>query len=149
MRDTIAQALREALKSQDKRRISTLRLVQTAIRDRDIANRGAGKDPVSDEEIMAILSKMVKQRQESAKAFEESNRLELAEQEREEIAIIRDFLPRPLAEEDVKRACAQVVHEVGADGLRDMGRCMNALKEKFPGRMDFGKASGIVKNLLQ
>ncbi|TKT80334.1 GatB/YqeY domain-containing protein [Aquamicrobium sp. LC103] len=149
MRDQIAQALRDAQKSQDKRRMSTLRLIQAAIQDRDIANRGASKDPVSDEEILQILSKMVKQREESAKAFEEGNRLELAEQEREEIAIIRDFLPRQLGEEDVRRACRQVIDEVGADGLRDMGRCMNALKEKFPGRMDFSKASGIVKGLLQ
>ncbi|HEU4986125.1 MAG TPA: GatB/YqeY domain-containing protein [Rhizobiaceae bacterium] len=149
MRDKIAGALKDAMKFQDKRRVSTLRLIQTAIKDRDIANRGVGKDPVSDEEIMQILTKMVKQREESARAFEEGNRLELADQEREEIAIIREFLPKPLAEEDVKKACAQVIDEVGADGLRDMGRCMNALKEKFPGRMDFGKASGIVKGLLR
>lgn len=149
MREQIAEALKTALKSQDKRRISTLRLINAAIQDRDIANRGAGKDPVSDDEILQILAKMVKQRQESAKAFEEGNRLELAEQEREEIAIINDFLPRQLGEDAVKQACRQVVAEVGADGLRDMGRCMNALKEKFPGKMDFGKASGIVKDLLQ
>lgn len=148
MRETIAQALKTALKSQDKRRTSTLRLVNAAIQDRDIANRGAGKDPVSDEEILQILSKMVRQRQESAKAFEEGNRLELAAQEREEIAIINDFLPKQLGEEAVSNACRQIIQEVGADGLRDMGRCMNALKEKFPGRMDFGKASGIVKTML-
>ena len=149
MREQIAEALKTALKSHDKRRISTLRLINAAIQDRDIANRGAGKDPVSDDEILQILAKMVKQRQESARAFEEGNRLELAEQEREEIAIINDFLPRQLGEDAVKQACRQVVEEVGADGLRDMGRCMNALKEKFPGKMDFGKASGIVKDLLQ
>ncbi|WP_159590288.1 GatB/YqeY domain-containing protein [Chelativorans xinjiangense] len=149
MREKIAQALKDAVKEQDKRRISTLRLIQTAIKDRDIANRGAGKDPVSDEDIMDILIRMVKQRKESAKGFEEGNRLELAEQEREEIGIIAEFLPRLLGEDDMKKACAEVVHEVGADGLRDMRRCMNALKEKFPGRMDLGKASGIVKNMLQ
>lgn len=149
MRDKIAEALKTALKSQDKRRISTLRLINAAIQDRDIANRGAGKDPVSDDEILQILVKMVKQRQDSAAAFEQGNRLELAEQEREEIAIINDFLPRQLGEDAVKQACRQVVEEVGGDGLRDMGRCMNALKEKFPGKMDFGKASGIVKDLLQ
>jgi uncharacterized protein YqeY len=149
MREKIAEALKAAQKQQAKRRISTLRLIITAIKDRDIANRGAGKDPVGEEEIMTILTKMVRQREESAKAFEEGNRLELAEQEREEIEIIREFLPQPLAEEDMKRACAQVVDEVGGDGLRDMGRCMNALKEKFPGKMDFGKASGIVKSMLQ
>ena len=148
MRDKIARALKDAQKSQDKRRTSTLRLINAAIQDRDIANRGASKDSVSDEEILQILSKMVRQRQESAKAFEEGNRLELAAQEREEIAIINDFLPRQLGEEAVSNACRQVIQEVGADGLRDMGRCMNALKEKFPGKMDFGKASGIVKTML-
>lgn len=149
MRDEIAQALKDALKSHDKQRVSTLRLIQTAIKDRDVANRGAGKDPVSDEEIMRILAKMVKQREDSAKAFEEGNRLELADQERREIAVIAEFMPKPLGEEDIKQACAQVVDEVGADGLRDMGRCMNALKQKFPGRMDFTKASGIVKGMLR
>ena len=149
MREAIAQALKTALKSHDKRRTSTLRLINAAIQDRDIANRGSGKDPVSDDEILQILAKMVRQRQESAKAFEEGNRLELAEQEREEIVIINDFLPRQLGEDAVRQACQQVVEEVGAEGLRDMGRCMNALKEKFPGKMDFGKASGIVKDLLQ
>ena len=149
MRDKIAQALKAALKSQDKRRTSTLRLIQAAITDRDIANRGHGKDAVSDEEITQILAKMVKQREESARAFEEGNRLELAEQERQEIEIIRDFLPKQLGEEDTRQACAQVISEVGADGLRDMGKCMNALKEKFPGQMEFSKASGMVKTMLK
>ena len=149
MRDKIAQALKAALKSQDKRRTSTLRLIQAAITDRDIANRGQGKDPVSDDEITLILAKMVKQREESARAFEEGNRLELAEQERQEIEIIRDFLPKQLGEEDTRQACAQVITEVGADGLRDMGKCIAALKEKFPGQMDFSKASGMVKTMLK
>lgn len=149
MREKIAQALKEALKSQDKRRTSTLRLIQAAITDRDIANRGQGKDPVSDDEITLILAKMVKQREESARAFEEGNRLELAEQERQEIEIIRDFLPKQLGEEDTRQACAQVISEVGADGLRDMGKCIAALKQKFPGQMDFSKASGMVKTMLK
>ncbi len=149
MRGAIAEALKASLKAQDKRRTSTLRLINAAIQDRDIANRGAGKDPVNDEEILQILMKMVRQRDELAVAFEQGNRIELAEQERQEIAIIREFLPKQLGEEDVQRACRQVIDEVGAGGLRDMGRCMNALKEKYPGKMDFGKASGIVKNLLQ
>ncbi|MEI5677791.1 MULTISPECIES: GatB/YqeY domain-containing protein [unclassified Mesorhizobium] len=149
MREIIAQALKTALKAQDKRRTSTLRLINAAIQDRDIAHRGVGKDPVSDEEIMLILAKMVKQREESAKAFEEGNRLELAAQERDEIEIIRDFMPKQLGDEDVKKACQAVIDEVGADGLRDMGRCMNALKDKYAGKMDFSKASGIVKTMLQ
>jgi uncharacterized protein YqeY len=92
---------------------------------------------------------MVKQREESALAFEQGSRLELAEQERREIEIIREFLPKQLGEEEVERACRQVIEEIGAEGLRDMGRCMNALKEKYPGKMDFGKASGVVKGMLQ
>ena len=149
MREKIAEALKHAQKAQDKTCVSTLRLIMAAIQDRDIANRSAAKDPVSDQEIVAILSKMVKQRQESARAFEEAGRIELAEQERDEIAIIKSFLPKQLGEDDVKRVCLQVVSDVGADGLRDIGRCMNALKAKYPGQMDFGKASGIVKGLLQ
>jgi len=149
MRDQIAQALKAALKTQDKRRTGTLRLIQAAIQDRDIAHRGAGKDPVTDEEILQILSKMVKQREESAKAFEEGGRAELAAQERDEIAIIKDFLPKQLGDEAVHQACRQVIDEIGADGLRDMGRCMAVLKEKYPGKMDFSKASGLVKDMLK
>ena len=149
MRQQIGEALKAAIRAQDKTRVSTLRLINAAIQDRDIANRGAGKDSVGDEEILQILVKMVKQREESARAFEEGGRLELAEQEREENAIIRDFLPRQLPEEAVHEACQQVIGEVGAEGLRDMGRCMNALKEKYAGQMDFSKASGIVKTMLQ
>lgn len=149
MRAQIGEALKTAIRAQDKKRTSTLRLINAAIQDRDIANRGQGKDQVSDDEILQILTKMVKQREESAKAFEEGNRLELAEQEREEIAIIRDFLPKQMAEDQVRSVCQQVIRDIGADGLRDMGKCMNALKEKYPGQMDFGKASGIVKTMLQ
>jgi uncharacterized protein YqeY len=149
MREIIDAALKDALKTQDKTRISTLRLIRAAIQDRDIVHRGAGKDPVTNDEIMQILAKMVKQREESAKAFEEGGRLELAEQERNEIAIIRDFMPKQFGEEEVRQACQKVITEVGAEGLRDMGRCMNALKEKYAGQMDFSKASGVVKGLLQ
>jgi len=149
MREEITQSLKDAQKSQDKRRVSTLRLIAAAIQDRDIANRGASKDPVSDEEILQILAKMVKQREESAKAFEEGSRIDLAEQERAEIVIIKDFLPKQLSEDEARAAISKVVSEIGADGLRDMGRCMSVLKERYPGRMDFGKASGIVKGLLQ
>lgn len=149
MRENIAQALTEALRSQDKRRLATIRLIQAAIKDRDIAHRSAGKDPVSEDEIRLILAKMIKQREDSARLYEEGNRIDLAEQERAEIEIIRGFLPSQLCEEDMKQVCADVVQQIGADGLRDMGKCMNALKEKFAGRMDFGKASGIVKGMLR
>jgi uncharacterized protein YqeY len=149
MREKIAQALKTAIKAGDKRRITTLRMVNAAIQDRDIANRGAGKGPVTDDDLMQILAKMVKQREESAKAFEDGNRLELAAQERDEIDIIRDFLPKQLDEEAVKSAVQLMISEIDAQGLRDMGRVMNALKDKYAGQMDFGKASGIVKSMLQ
>lgn len=149
MREELANALNEAIKSKDKRRVCTLRLIHAAIKDRDIANRGVGKDPVSEDDIRTILAKMVKQREESATIYEDGNRLDLAEQEREEIAIIRSFLPQQLDEAKVKNACEQVINEIGADGLRDMGKCMSTLKQRFAGQMDFGKASGIVKEMLQ
>nr|WP_295469369.1 GatB/YqeY domain-containing protein [Mesorhizobium sp.] len=149
MREILVAQLKDAMKGGDKRRISTIRLIQAAIKDRDIAARTAGKGPVNDEEIMQILAKMVKQRDESARIYEEANRLELAQQEREEIDIIKSFLPKQLGEEEVRQLCAKVVSDVGADGLRDMGKCMAALKERYPGQMDFGKASGVVKTLLQ
>lgn len=149
MRAMLAEALKTAMKAGDKRRTSTLRLIQAAIHDRDIVQRGAGKDPVTDEEILQILTKMVKQRQESAKAFEDGNRLELAAQEREESVIISEFLPKQMSDDEVREAAKKAIAEVGAEGLRDMGRAMNALKERYPGQMDFGKASGIVKELLQ
>ena len=149
MREKIAEALKTAMKAQDKRRTSTLRLILAAIHDRDIAHRGAGKDPVTDDEVLQILGKMVKQREESARLFEEGNRLDLAEQERDEITIIRDFLPKQLGEDAVKKACEQAITEVGAGGLRDMGRCMSVLKDKYAGQMDFSKASSVVKDLLR
>jgi uncharacterized protein YqeY len=149
MRDKLATAMKDAMKSKDSRRLSTVRLIQTAIKDRDIANRGAGKDPVSDDEIMQILHKMMKQREESAKIYHDAGRAELATQEREEIDVIKSFMPEQLPEDQVRQLCQSVVTETGAHGLRDMGKCMNALKEKYPGKMDFAKASGMVKDLLK
>lgn len=149
MREVLHTALKDAQKSQDKIRVCTLRLISAAVKDRDIAARGAGKDPVSDSEITEILAKMIKQRQESAAIYEEGGRLELAEQERKESAVIAEFLPEQLCDDSVKQACAKVVENTGAEGLRDMGKCMNALKEEYPGQMDFAKASGIVKELLR
>ena len=149
MRAMIAEALKTAQKAQDKPRISTLRMVNAAIQDRDIANRGTGKPAANNEEILQILTKMVKQREESATAFLQGNRPELAEKEREEIGIIRAFLPQQMTDEEVAAACNAVIAELGASSIRDMGRVMAALREKFTGKMDFGKASGIIKGLLQ
>jgi uncharacterized protein len=149
MRDIFANELKESLKARDARRTGTIRLIQTAIKDRDIANRGVGKDPVSDDEIMQILTKMIKQRDESATIYDGANRPELAAQEREEIEVIRGFMPEQIPEEKVRELCQSVISETGAAGLRDMGKCMNVLKEKYPGQIDFAKASGMVKDLLK
>jgi uncharacterized protein YqeY len=149
IRDRINAALKQATKSQEKLRMSTLRLINAAIKDRDIAARTAGKrEGVSDAEVLEILAKMIKQRRESVETYEGAGRLELAEREQGEIEVIVDFLPRQLDEAAMERACAEVVAEIGADGLKDMGRTMAVLKERYAGQMDFGKASGVVKRLL-
>ncbi|MGK6312371.1 GatB/YqeY domain-containing protein [Neorhizobium sp. DT-125] len=149
MRDKLSEALKESMKAKDARRLSTVRLIQTAIKDRDIANRGLGKDPVSDDDILQILQKMVKQREESAKIYEDAGRGELAAQEREEIEVIKGFMPEQLSDEKVRVLIEAAVAETGAQGLRDMGKVMAVLKEKYPGQMDFAKASGVVKELLK
>lgn len=148
MREKISDSLKIAMKAGEKRRVSTLRLVNAAIKDRDIAARGNGGERVSDDDILQILTKMIKQRTESAKMYEEAGRLELAEQEREEMEIIREFLPKQLSDDEVRDICGNIVSEVEASSLRDMGKCMAALKERYPGQMDFGKAGGVVKELL-
>ena len=149
MRDTIANALKDALKARDACRVSTLRLIQATLKDRDIANRGAGKGPVENDELLQILAKMIKQREESSKIFAENGRPELAAQEREEITVIQGFMPEQLSDEKVKALIAGVIAEIGAQGLRDMGKVMAVLKERHPGQMDFAKASGVVKELLK
>lgn len=149
MRDELKAALNEALKAKAKRRVSTLRLILAAIKDRDIAARSVDRtEGVSNEEILAILQKMVKQRRESASMYEEAGRLELAEQEREEIVIIDEYLPQQMSDEEVRAASEKVVKEIEAAGLKDMGRTMGALKERYAGVMDFKKASAAVKELL-
>jgi uncharacterized protein YqeY len=148
MRDAINAALKEAMLRQDKRRTSTLRLITAAIKDRDIAARTSGKERVSEDEILEILNRMIRQRQESARAYEEGGRLDLAAEEREEITIIRSFLPQQLDDAQLHSVCAEAVKQTGANGLRDIGKCMQALKARYPGRMDVGKASTLVKGML-
>lgn len=149
MRAEINEQLKEAIKGKDKRRVSTLRLVLAAVKDRDIAARTEDRcQGVTDDEIRQIMAKMVKQREESATTYEEAGRADLALQEREEIEIIRSFLPRQLEAEEIKVICSDMVGEIGASGLKDMGKCMGALKSKYAGQMDFSRASAIVKELL-
>ncbi|MDP9836958.1 uncharacterized protein YqeY [Neorhizobium huautlense] len=148
IRETLSTAMKEAMKAKDTRRLSTVRLIQAAIKDRDIANRGTGKDETSEDEILQILQKLVKQREESAKIYDEAGRTELASQEREEIAVIKTFMPEQLSDEKVSEIIAGVIAEIGASGIKDMGKVMAALRERYAGQMDFGKASGAIKAQL-
>lgn len=149
LRDEINDSLKEAMKSGDKRRVSTLRLVNSAIKDRDIQNRTQGPDAgVTDAQIVELLAKMVKQRQESLEIYEKAGRDELATQEREEIAIIQGYMPKQLSDAEVKSVIAAVIKETGATSVKDMGRVMGALKAKYSGQIDFAKAGAVIKGLL-
>jgi uncharacterized protein YqeY len=148
MRDQLAAALKDAMKAKDALRLSTIRLVQAEIKTRDIANRGAGKGDASDEEILQIMAKMVKQREESAKIYEDNARPELAAKERAEIVVVQDFMPRQLSEADVRANVAAAIAEAGASGPKDMGKVMAVLRERYAGQMDFAKASSVLKELL-
>ncbi|PTX00427.1 GatB/YqeY domain-containing protein [Pararhodobacter aggregans] len=149
LRTRISEDLKTAMKAKDQLRLSTLRLINAAIKDRDIALRGQGEDrEMSEGEITSVLSRMVKQRQESARAYEEGGRLELVERELAEIAVIEDYLPRQLSDEEVEAAVAEAITELEANSIRDMGRVMNALKAKYTGQMDFGAIGPVVKARL-
>ena len=150
MRNRIATALKEAMKNKEAERLSTLRLINAAIKDMEISKRGGeGADiPVSDEEILQILGRMVKQRKESARTYEEGGRLDLAEREMAEIAIIEEFLPKQLSDDEIDGAISAAIAETGSDSIRDMGKVMGALKSKFTGQMDFGAVGPMVKSKL-
>lgn len=149
LRDDINDALKDAIRNQNRRRIATLRLINAAIKDRDIACRTAGPgEGVSDEQVLDILAKMVKQRNESVQVYRDAGRADLAEQEADEIGIIREFMPRQLSEDEMRAAVAGVVEEIAAKSLKDMGRTMATLKERFAGRMDFARAGAMVKERL-
>lgn len=149
MRARLNGALKTAMKEKAASRLSTLRLINAAIKDRDIALRGKGEETqVSDDEILAILGKMVKQRQESARVYEEGGRLELAEKELGEVTVIEEFLPRQLSEDETAAAIDAAIAEVGAQSIRDMGRVMGVLKGKYTGQMDFGSVGPMVKAKL-
>ncbi|OIQ32134.1 MAG: glutamyl-tRNA amidotransferase [Roseobacter sp. MedPE-SWchi] len=148
-RTQVNQALKQAMKDKAAQRISTLRLINAAIKDKEIAARGGdGEVTIGDAEVLAILGKMTKQRNESARAYEEGSRLDLAERELEEVAIIEEFLPKQLDEDETRAAVKAAVAETGAASIRDMGKVMGALKAKFTGQMDFGKVGPMVKDEL-
>ncbi|WJY21603.1 GatB/YqeY domain-containing protein [Fontisubflavum oceani] len=149
LRERINTGLKEAMREKDATRLSTLRLINAAIKDQDIDARAKGNaDGVSQAEVLAILGKMVKQRQESARAYEEGGRLELAEKELAEIKVIEDFLPRQLSEDEVAKAVDAAIAETGANSIRDMGKVMGVLKSKYTGQMDFGTVGPAVKARL-
>ncbi len=146
LRERFTADLKEAIKSKDARRVSTLRLISAAIKDRDIAARTTDNvEGVSDADILGILAKMIKQRQESARIYEEAGRLELAEQERDEIGVIQGYLPKPMSEAEVAEAIRKAIDELEATSIRDMGRIMGLLKERYTGRMDFARAGAVIK----
>lgn len=149
MRLKLANALKDAMKAKDTTRLSTLRLINAAIKDREIALRGDDSmEGVGDAEILGILAKMIKQRQDSVKAYEEAGRLELAEAENSEIQIIQEFLPKQMDANEVQNAISVAIKKTGAESIRDMGRVMACLKSDFAGQMDFGKVGGMVKDHL-
>ncbi|MCB2098987.1 MAG: GatB/YqeY domain-containing protein [Parvularculaceae bacterium] len=150
LREKIDVALKTSMKARDdKVRVSTLRLINAAIKDRDIAARASDRcDGVTDDEILAILTKMMKQREESATVYEKGCRLDLAEQERAEMAVIKEFLPRQMSEAEIETAVKDVIAEIDASGLKDMGKSMALLKERYAGAMDFAKAGGLMKKAL-
>jgi uncharacterized protein YqeY len=148
MRDGFSEALKTAMRAGDKRRVATIRLIQAAIKEKDIEARGAGRGEATDAEILALLQKMIKQRQESAAIYEGAGRAELAAQEREEIAIISEFQPRQLDEAETRAAVEAAIVATGASDIKDMGKVIAALRAEHAGSMDFAKASAMVKALL-
>ncbi len=148
MRARLTEEMKTAMKSGDKARLSTIRLMLSAIKDLDIANRGLGKEAGGEAELLQLFAKMVKQREESAKIYIEGGRPELAAQEKSEIVIIQGFMPQQLSDEDAAKAIKEIIAATGASGIKDMGKVMAELRAAFAGQMDFGKASGLIKSLL-
>ena len=149
LRSRLSDALRDALKAKEQKTASTVRLILAAVKDRDITLRGSGKgDCISDEEILGLLKTMVRQRHESIELFEKGQRKDLADRERREIDVIQGFLPVQLDDQEIAEATREVIKELNAAGLKDIGRVMATLKTKYAGQMDFGKASNLVKEFL-
>ncbi|MDE3120175.1 MAG: GatB/YqeY domain-containing protein [Paracoccaceae bacterium] len=148
LRERISDAVKEAMKAKAAARVSTLRMVNAALKDADIARRGEGGAEMSDADIVAVLSKMVKQRQESLRAYEDGGRADLAEKERAEIAVIEEFLPRQLSSAEVDAAIGAAIAAVGASSIKDMGKVMGELKARYTGQMDFGAVGAMVKGKL-
>ena len=148
LRDDINKALTEAMKAKNERAVSTLRMVNSTLKNADIEARGGGKPALGDAETLSILQKMIKQRQESVEMYKKGARADLVKQEEEEIAIIAAYLPKQMSDADVAAVIDVAIKETGAAGMKDMGKVIGALRAKYAGQMDFGKASGIVKGKL-
>jgi uncharacterized protein YqeY len=148
MREAISEGYKTAMKARDQRRTATLRAINAAIKDKDIAARGEGKGPLGDQEILVLLQKMVKQREESFAIYANAGRNDLATVEKEEIDILNEFLPKALSDAEVDDAIKAAIAKTGAQGGKDMGKVIASLKADYPGRIDFGKASGKVKAAL-
>lgn len=148
LREKFNEALKDAMRAKDARKVGTLRLINSALKDKDIEARGLGKAPLNDEEVLALLQKMIKQRNDSIEAYEKAGRADLVAQEQEEKAIIEAYLPQQMDLEEVKAAVRAVIASTGAASVKDMGKVMGELKAKFAGKMDFSKANGVVKELL-
>ncbi|GEQ99521.1 aspartyl-tRNA amidotransferase subunit B [Iodidimonas muriae] len=148
LREKLNAAVKDAMRAREPRKVSTLRLILASVKDRDIVRRTEADERDDDVIISEIMTRMIKQRQDSITAYEEGGRLELAEKEREEIAVIEGFLPRQLGDDEILAACKAVVEELEATSLKDIGRCMAVLKERYAGKMDFSKASKQIKALL-
>ena len=148
LREEINTALKSAMKARDERRVSTLRLVSAAIKNADIEAELHGRQSLADDDLLALLQKMIKQRQESVEIYDKAGRKELADAERGEIEIISAYLPQQMSEIEVKGAITKIIRDVGAQSIKDMGKVMAALKQGYAGKMDFGKASGLVKGML-
>lgn len=148
LRERFTADMKVAMKAGEKGRLGAIRLIQAALKDKDIEARGAGKEALSDEEILALLQKMVKQRQESITMYEQGGRTELADQEKNEVEVISSYLPKQMDENETKAAIEAAIAETGAASMKDMGKVVSALRAKYAGRMDFAKASGLVKEML-
>jgi uncharacterized protein YqeY len=148
LRENINNAMKDAMKARDERRVATLRMMNAAIKNADIAARGEGKEPLNEADLMSLFQKMIKQRQESAELYDKGARPELAAAERSEIEIITTYLPQQMSDVEAGAAISHLLQEINAETMKDMGRAMAALKERFAGKMDFGKASGKIKELL-
>mgnify|MGYP001767589623 CR=1 FL=1 len=148
LRDAINAAVKDAMKAKDERKLSTLRMVNAALKNADIEARGQGKEPLTDDAVLGLLQKMIKQRQESVELYDKGGRAELAASEREEIAIISAYLPKQMSDDEVGAAIKALIAETGAASVKDMGKVIGALKAKYAGQMDFAKASGLVKAAL-